>query len=413
MIGPRAYEGTEPYIFVSYSHNDSDRVLPIISALQERGFRVWYDAGIEAGTEWPEYIAEHLDGCSTFLAFLSKHAIDSHNCRREINFAIELRKDPLVIHLEDTQMSLGMRMQLSTLQAMFRNRHSTQDSFLDELCRNRLLAPCRGSSNQKDEAELFFNRAKTAYDNGDYLTATKGYLLAADLGHAEAQYALGCCFDNGIGIPEDKDAAIRWYREAAKQGYADAQNRLAYCYDTGHGITQDYSEAAKWYRKAADQGLARAQCNLGHCYKIGHGVEQNDTEAVKWYRKAAQQGHAGAQFCLANGYLSGKGVSQDYLEAVNWYQKAAQQGNPLAQYALGCCYIQGIGVTKNYLDAVHWYQKAAEQGNYTAQYDLGLCYEYGRGVALNEAEAIEWYRKAANQGFTAAQNVLQDKGLTW
>ena len=43
---PTAYEGTEPYIFISYAHKNTDQVIPIISVLQNRGFRVWYDAGI-------------------------------------------------------------------------------------------------------------------------------------------------------------------------------------------------------------------------------------------------------------------------------------------------------------------------------------------------------------------------------
>ena len=51
------YEGSEPYIFVSYAHKDAAMVMPLITGLQDRGFRVWFDAGIEAGTEWPEYIA--------------------------------------------------------------------------------------------------------------------------------------------------------------------------------------------------------------------------------------------------------------------------------------------------------------------------------------------------------------------
>ena len=57
------YEGNEPYVFVSYSHKDSDRVQPLIQELKERGFRIWYDAEIEAGSEWPEYIARRLLNC--------------------------------------------------------------------------------------------------------------------------------------------------------------------------------------------------------------------------------------------------------------------------------------------------------------------------------------------------------------
>jgi hypothetical protein len=60
MFMLRAYEGSEPYIFISYSHKNKDVVLPVIEALQNSGYNVWFDIGIEAGSEWPEYIATHL-----------------------------------------------------------------------------------------------------------------------------------------------------------------------------------------------------------------------------------------------------------------------------------------------------------------------------------------------------------------
>ena len=37
----RPYEGTLPYLFVSYAHKNDAAVLEIISTLQSRGFRVW------------------------------------------------------------------------------------------------------------------------------------------------------------------------------------------------------------------------------------------------------------------------------------------------------------------------------------------------------------------------------------
>ena len=48
------YEGQEPYIFASYSHRDSETVLPILDALNKRGFRVWYDEGIPWTAEWKD-----------------------------------------------------------------------------------------------------------------------------------------------------------------------------------------------------------------------------------------------------------------------------------------------------------------------------------------------------------------------
>ena len=45
------YRGDSPYIFISYSHKDSDVVFDIIGQLQMKQYRIWYDEGIDPGTE--------------------------------------------------------------------------------------------------------------------------------------------------------------------------------------------------------------------------------------------------------------------------------------------------------------------------------------------------------------------------
>lgn len=84
----RPYEGTQPYIFVSYAHKNDAAVLEIIGTLQSRGFRVWYDEGIEAGSEWPESIASHLERAQLVLALLSPAYLRSDNCRKEMHYAL-------------------------------------------------------------------------------------------------------------------------------------------------------------------------------------------------------------------------------------------------------------------------------------------------------------------------------------
>ena len=112
----------KPYVFISYAHRDSDAVLPVIQAMKRSGINLWYDEGIAAGSEWPEYIAEKVMHCSKFLLFISNHYLDSQNCKREINFAISRKKDILSVYLEDVDLSPGMEMQLGTYQAFFRKR---------------------------------------------------------------------------------------------------------------------------------------------------------------------------------------------------------------------------------------------------------------------------------------------------
>lgn len=114
------YEGNEPYIFLSYAHADADAVMEIAARLQAAGCRVWYDGGIEVGSEWPEYIAAHLAGASCMLAFLSNAYVRSDNCRREIHFA-QTRKLPTVnIFLEDAALTPGLEMQIGPLFALMK-----------------------------------------------------------------------------------------------------------------------------------------------------------------------------------------------------------------------------------------------------------------------------------------------------
>ena len=58
-------------------------------------------------------------------------------------------------------------------------------------------------------------------------------------------------------------------------------------YDLGLGVPQDAQEALKWYRKAAEQGDASAQLNLGVMYHEGQGVPQDFIRAHMWYNVAA------------------------------------------------------------------------------------------------------------------------------
>ena len=113
-----AYEGKEPYIFVSYAHKDSSVVFRLVEQLNERGYRIWYDEGIEPGSEWPEYIANHLLGAEMVLSVLTPSAVNSVNCRREINFALSKNKPVLTIYMEDIELPVGLELQLSSQQSV-------------------------------------------------------------------------------------------------------------------------------------------------------------------------------------------------------------------------------------------------------------------------------------------------------
>lgn len=138
------YEGNEKYIFASYCHKDRDIVYPIIEHMAKDGYRIWYDEGINPGTDWPEIIAEHLDKCSVCISFITENSIDSHNCRREINFALLKKKPFISAFLEEVQLSVGMEMQLSSTQSVFRYKYDDFNDFLSKIYKGENMTLCKG-----------------------------------------------------------------------------------------------------------------------------------------------------------------------------------------------------------------------------------------------------------------------------
>lgn len=123
-----AYEGNDPYVFVSYSHDDRDDIHGEIRWLQDEGFNVWYDAGISGGTEWSEAIARTIRGASRFIYFITPRSVNSENCRRELNFALEEQVSILAVHLEETEVPDGLRLNVNNRRALFRYNDSSYRS---------------------------------------------------------------------------------------------------------------------------------------------------------------------------------------------------------------------------------------------------------------------------------------------
>ncbi len=129
---PVSYKGSDPYIFISYAHKNSDIVLPIISRLQKDGYRVWYDEGIAPGSNWDEYISKHLDRCSLVIGFLSKAYVKSQNCRDELALTRLKGKPMNLVYIDDVQLSSGLRMRYGRIQALYL-QNMAENEFYEKL----------------------------------------------------------------------------------------------------------------------------------------------------------------------------------------------------------------------------------------------------------------------------------------
>lgn len=138
------YEGEKPYIFISYSHRDKYRITPIIKEMQYRGFRVWYDAGIEAGVEWAGNIAIRVGQCDVFLCFVSDYYFESQNCLDEFSAAKSKNKKILTVYLDSNVNSHeGFELQTRRFQKIHYFLNPTPEKFTNEISSSKIAQPCR------------------------------------------------------------------------------------------------------------------------------------------------------------------------------------------------------------------------------------------------------------------------------
>jgi TPR repeat protein len=176
----------------------------------------------------------------------------------------------------------------------------------------------------------------------NYVEAFKWYKKAAEAGHIDAQYAVGCMLEEGKGVPEDREEAQKWI---------------------------DRSQMGKFEKfvKQAENGKPWDQTNMGYFYRDGTGLgypgkfEPDYSEAMKWFQKAAAGGDWRGMMGIAGLYRDGLGVTQDYKTASEWLQKAAEQGSfhALVRMAYLCRTWQNPGRPDE--DVYFWLKAATER----------------------------------------------------
>jgi len=164
----KPYEGENDYIFISYAHKD-EKVKNLIQQLHDRGYRIWYDKGIKAGTKWRTVIQEHMQKSSLILTFLSPNAIESDNVMEEFEFA-KSEKFPMVTVLLSTidKRKYGLGLLLNSIQYIKYDEYSNDNLFFEELFSSPLF------------------RDKLLYEEYE-LIAEKAHLCAAEAKKAQVK----------------------------------------------------------------------------------------------------------------------------------------------------------------------------------------------------------------------------------
>ncbi len=160
-----AYTGNEPYLFVSYSHRDTAKVYPILDALHDRKFRIWYDESCENGNDFRDELRRRIEDSSGIILFVSKHSMESPFCGMEIIVARENGKRLFPIYLdEEAVVPPAFSILLSN------THHSTADN-MDKLVKSMVRdLPAEAM----DRLTLDDDKLRKCEDNGSTIDVDEG-----------------------------------------------------------------------------------------------------------------------------------------------------------------------------------------------------------------------------------------------
>ena len=206
----------------------------------------------------------------------------------------------------------------------------------------------------------------TLYNQGEYEKANEWYQKAGEAGYDWGWNNLGNAYYNGKGVPEDKRAAILYYKKAYEQN-GDAAGRAANNIGNTFYNLNEYEKANEWHQKAGEAGYDWGWYNLGSAYYNGKGVLEDKRAAILYYKKAYEQ----------NGDAAG--------------QAANNIGN--AFYNLN-----------EYEKANEWYEKSGGSGHDWGWWNLGFAYQNGKGVAIDKEKAREYFQRAYDMHGSAEED---------
>lgn len=147
----KAYLGSGNYIFVSYSHKDSDRVFELIEILQKE-YNVWFDEGIRFGREWDEEIVSKIDGCSLFVYAITKNSLESKNCKDEIAYAKDSNIPFLNMVIDDIELPNLFKLRYGRFQMLKYYEYHDKNEILEDLKRrSEIIAITKKDSIENEE----------------------------------------------------------------------------------------------------------------------------------------------------------------------------------------------------------------------------------------------------------------------
>lgn len=306
-------------IFISYSRKDISDVKAIKEELEKHDFSCWMDlTGIVSGTRrFSKTIIDAIEASRTMLFFLSSNSQQSEWALKEIDYAMEEKKNVVLLRFNDDPMTKEFRFDFG--------RTDIIDWRIPEQ-KGKLLHDLAGWSGKS-----LFGEVRRGLFHADGTTASATELEIAGEGNGKAGTRSRAGASAGR-IEEEFSAAYEAYKKQqysvsfpiffslAERGFARAFGYLGLAYEQGEGVPKNLDKAVFWYEKAIEEKEHLGVYRLGMLYR----AMGRDELAFRVYKTAAEDGWADGKDHLLLGEMleKGQGTKRDFARATEHYRMA-------------------------------------------------------------------------------------------
>jgi TPR repeat protein len=239
------------------------------------------------------------------------------------------------------------------------------------------------------------------YDFMGGIMYIQGLIERAKSGNIDAQHEIARLYLSGDGVEKNIDIAKKWFLLAAEKGHAKANFELGRI----HYNENDRNKARPFLESASSEGIADAQYLMGEICSFAFNEYK---KAIEFYYLAARQCHCEAQYkigCMIiqirslntnDKYIIELRKSISFDEEYKWIELAADQGHVDAMTCVGSVYVlqtHPLYPDEKRKKGLEFVKRAVAKGDPYAKITLARYYEYVVGGDIGKKTAEKLYQE--------------------
>lgn len=167
------------------------------------------------------------------------------------------------------------------------------------------------------EAQSLMETAIIAYDKKEYAVA-RSIWEGLSATNTDAMVNLGTMYVKGFGVAKSISIAFTLFERAAAYGHETASFYMGGMYENGIGVPENKAEAIRYYTVAAEANMPSAQLKLALVLR-----DEDPLTSMKWMISAAHAGEAQAHSLLT--YVSNMSQATDINVAFRMMDESSQR----------------------------------------------------------------------------------------